>query len=95
MRRMALPPRSLGTCRGLVLPGAVLSQDLPWLPPALRPWPHPWSRGLPEPLAPLVVWCVCSHLPGPAVCVVGLGPPLGSWWWVSAAELRLLVWRRL
>ena len=65
---MAPPLRSLGAHRGLVLRDAVLSWDLPWLPPPLRPWPHPCSRGLPEPLG----------VAGRVVRVSGrLGPPLG------------------
>lgn len=74
VRCVAPPLRSLGTRRGLVLHDAVLSRDLPWLPPPLRPWPHPCSRGLPEPpgVAGRVV-CV-QPSPRPTVCV----------WWAGA-----------
>lgn len=78
VRCMALPPQSLGTCRGLVLPEAVLSQDLPWrLPPPLQPWPHPCSRGLPE--RPASWSCgVCAAISLAPLCVSrGLGPTAG------------------
>lgn len=52
-----------GTCLGCLLP--------------CGPGPIPAQEAFQNPRVSLVVWCVCSRLPGPLCVSGGLGPTAG------------------